>query len=93
MREPPGGLRRGARLRPLAEPRPVEVRADTHGEPLAVVLDRRPVPVVAVRERWRIDDEWWRRPVARMYHLVVLDGGALLTLYRDLVDDRWYVHG
>ena len=44
----------------------------------------------AVRERWRIDDEWWRSPISREYLAVVLDDGRVLTLYRDLADDRWY---
>jgi hypothetical protein len=46
--------------------------------------------VAVVRERWRIDDEWWRRPISRAYHAVVLDDGRSVTLYRDLLEERWY---
>lgn len=56
-----------------------------------------------IREIWRIDDEWWRRPISRLYHEVVLVTGAILTLYRDLREEGpeeggpgeggWYVHG
>lgn len=47
--------------------------------------------MAAVREAWRIDDEWWRRPISRDYRAVVLDDGRPVTLYHDLLDGRWYV--
>lgn len=81
----------GRRLRPLGRPRPVDVRTDEDGEPTHVRLPGRPARTVdAVRERWRIDDEWWREPIAREYRAVVLDGGRLVTLYHDLLEGRWY---
>ena len=46
--------------------------------------------VVQIREIWRIDDEWWREPVARLYFDVVLEEGKRTILYRDLTDGRWY---
>jgi len=46
--------------------------------------------VEAVRERWRIDDEWWRSSISRVYLTVILDDGRPITLYRDLLDGRWY---
>jgi hypothetical protein len=49
--------------------------------------------VASIRESWRIDDEWWRRPVSRLYHDVILENGQLLTLYRDRIEGAWYVHG
>jgi hypothetical protein len=79
------------RLRPLDQPRPVDVRTDERGEPLHVRLPGRPARrVAAVREAWRIDDEWWRRPISREYRAVVLDDGRPLPLYHDLLDGRWY---
>ncbi|MGB1656564.1 MAG: hypothetical protein ACPHO4_04375 [Longimicrobiales bacterium] len=44
-----------------------------------------------IRERWRIDDEWWRHAISRDYLTVVLDDGKALTLYHDLLMDEWYV--
>jgi hypothetical protein len=82
-----------ARLRPLAEPHRIAVRADAHGTPVAVREGRRWRRVEAVRERWRIDDEWWRRPIVRIYHKVVLEDGALRTLYHDLESGAWLLHG
>ena len=49
--------------------------------------------MTAVRERWRIDDEWWRRPLSREYLTVVLEDGRSLTLYLDLVQGEWWVQG
>jgi len=46
--------------------------------------------VEAVRERWRIDDEWWRQTISRKYRVVVLDDGKVITLYHDLLDRLWY---
>lgn len=47
--------------------------------------------VLAIREMWRIDDEWWRRPLSRLYYALTLENGRAVTLYRDLAEDRWYV--
>jgi hypothetical protein len=46
--------------------------------------------VAAVRDRWRIEDEWWREPISRRYYQVVLDDGTVRTLYRDAIGDRWF---
>lgn len=79
------------RLRPLDRPRPVVVRTDEAGEPAYVRLPGRTARrVEAVRERWRIDDEWWRHAISREYRAVVLDDGRAVTLFHDLMEDRWY---
>jgi hypothetical protein len=86
----------GARLKPLGSPRGARVIVDAAGEPVAVVTGRRsarPKRVAAVRERWRIDDEWWRRPLAREYLTVVLEDGRPLTLYLDRIEGGWWVQG
>jgi hypothetical protein len=78
-------------LRPLAKPVAVTVRTDEHGELTHVRLPGKTARRVdAVRERWRIDDEWWRERISREYLAVVLDDGRVLTIFRDLSDDRWY---
>jgi len=80
------------RLKPLDQPRAVTVRTDEQGVPVHVRLPGKPARrVAAVRERWRIDDEWWRETISREYWAVVLDDGRMLTLYRDLSDEAWYV--
>jgi hypothetical protein len=80
------------RLKPLGTPKSVVVRADEQGDPVHVRLPGKPARRVAVvRERWRIDDEWWRQAISRDYLTVVLDDGKVLTIYHDLLIDEWYV--
>jgi len=79
------------KLKPLARPLVVTVRTDEHGEPVHVRLPGKTARrVETVRERWRIDDEWWRESISREYLAVVLDDGRVLTLYHDLSDGLWY---
>lgn len=93
---PPG---EGRKLRPLHTPSPVSVRTDDRGRPTAVrakdtaareAVSGRLLEVVGIREVWRIDDEWWREPISRLYFEVVLENGGRAVLYRDLVDGGWY---
>lgn len=85
-------MSRRPELKPLGRPKAVTVRTDEHGEPIHVRLPGRPARRVAVvRERWRIDDEWWRHAISRDYRTIVLDDGSVTTLYRDLLDGQWYV--
>lgn len=79
------------RLRPLNQPRAVKVETDRGGLPRSVLLEGRRRRVEVIRETWRIDDEWWRRSVSRLYHEVVLEDGRLVTLYHDREDGSWHV--
>ncbi len=49
------------------------------------------VAVVEIVDRWRIDDEWWRQEVSRMYFRIVLAGGAILNIFHDLLQGGWYL--
>jgi hypothetical protein len=85
-------MSRRPRLKPLGRPKAVTVRTDEHDDPEFVRLPGKPARRVAVvRERWRIDDEWWRHAISRDYRTIVLDDGAVITLYQDLLDGSWYV--
>lgn len=79
------------RLRPLNEPRAIAVSADELGAPESVSVGRKHQRVEEIREIWRIDDEWWRRPVSRLYYAVVLHDGRSMTLYRDLAKGGWFI--
>ncbi len=81
------------RLKPLGNPRRVKVTTDPTGAPLRVSPGRGWRSVLTVRERWRIDDEWWRETLSREYFEVVLQDGRVVELYRDLERDTWYAHG
>jgi len=76
--------------RPVNTPEPVDVEEDSPGLPLAVRSPRRQA-IKTVEDRWRIDDEWWRRqPVSRLYYEVLLISGQRLVLYKDLIKNCWY---
>jgi hypothetical protein len=76
-------------LQPLNLPAPVRVETGAEGLPCAVFSKCR-LPVAVVRDEWRIDDEWWPRPIARRYFQVALEGGRCVTVYQDLITRRWY---
>jgi hypothetical protein len=80
-------------LRPLNAPTPLHIQTDVDGRIVAIWRQGRLTPrtIAAVQDRWRIDDEWWREhAISRMYYVVVLDDGTLLTVYHDLQCDSWY---
>ncbi len=53
--------------------------------PRSLVFEGARRQVEAVQDRWRIDDEWWREAaLSRMYYELRLEGGRVLTVYRDL---------
>jgi hypothetical protein len=71
----------------------VKVEEDAAGFPAAVRAKHRQA-VAAVEDRWRLDDEWWRRePVSRLYFSVRLASGHRIVLYKDLVGGEWYKQG
>lgn len=47
--------------------------------------------VVMVAKSWRMDWGWWRLRLWRHYYKVVTDTGLLVLIYRDLLDEGWYL--
>jgi len=70
-------------------PEKIEIAAQ-EGTPFVVRLKRRPVLVKDVVNMWRIDEEWWRKPISRLYFSLELENGARITVFRDLVAGAWY---
>jgi len=71
--------------RRLNEPRPVRVTVE-EGIPTAVER----VPVLQVREEWRVVDRWWAEaPVRRRYFDVVLATGENAAVFED-EGGRWF---
>lgn len=66
---------------------------DEGGRPVTVHVNRVPRRVEAIREMWRIDDEWWRDEISRCYVTIILEGGRALTVYHDLIRDVWCIQG
>jgi hypothetical protein len=80
------------RLRALNTPQPVEVELDTRGRPATVRPRQNGSAVVdAIGEIWRVDDEWWRKSIARRYVEVLLEGGKHVVLFEDLMTGQWWL--
>ncbi|MGI9626274.1 MAG: hypothetical protein ACR2QM_05515 [Longimicrobiales bacterium] len=75
----------------MNQPRPIQVQVGAGGVPVTILLRGKNCTVEAIREQWRIDDEWWRSPISRRYLQVVLTTGVLVTLFQDLVEEQWYL--
>jgi hypothetical protein len=71
------------------------VRVDHLGRPVAVVWKGRRVAVQEIQDVWRIDDEWWRQEISRLYFQLALADGRLWTVFRDLLAAepraRWFL--
>ncbi len=79
---------RADELRPLNRPLPIQVETE-QGLPVAITgSGHRQYAIVEIQDTWRIDDEWWRKPVHRRYYRVQLDNGSLRTMYVD--GEVWY---
>lgn len=70
-------------------PQAIEVTA-RDGTPVLVQVRKRRVRVAAVLNMWRIDEEWWRKPISRLYFLLELENGGRITVFQDLVGGLWY---
>ncbi len=90
MVENPGASLQVDAGKPVNTPENVTVEEDASGLPAAVRLPQRQ-RIASIEDRWRIDDEWWRRePVSRRYYTVRLASGQRLVLYKDLAGGGWY---
>ncbi|HXE83744.1 MAG TPA: hypothetical protein VN513_10495 [Gemmatimonadales bacterium] len=47
--------------------------------------------IESINETWRIDDEWWRQIISRLYYEVMLEGGKRVVLFLDLITGSWYL--
>lgn len=85
------------RLRAVNEPRQVAVEINADGSPAAVKpLGRGTVgpldgKIETIGEMWRIDDEWWRQTISRLYWEVILEGGKRVVLFQDLITTAWFM--
>jgi len=80
------------RLRALNAPEAASVELDANDQPQAVGRSRSNSgqAVENILDVWRIDDEWWRLPISRLYYDVMLEGGGRVVLFKDLVTGDWF---
>jgi hypothetical protein len=68
---------------------PIEVIAPK-GAPKAVKFRNRLLQVNEILNTWRIDDEWWRKPISRLYYQLEFISGSRFTVFQDLITGRWH---
>ncbi|MDA0988869.1 MAG: hypothetical protein O2783_07075 [Chloroflexi bacterium] len=92
MVENPRAEARTDPLRPVNEPVPIEMASGGDETPVRVCIKERWFLIRQRRDRWRVDDEWWRgEEISRMYFKVLLEDGREVTIFQDLVNKRWYL--
>lgn len=74
---------------PLRMPREIEVQQKS-GEPAIVIRNGVRKKITAIRNVWRIDDEWWREQISRLYFQVELLDGPVMDIFEDLTSGKWY---
>lgn len=62
-----------------------------NGVPATVTVATGQMPVAQITDEWLVEDEWWRRPLARRYVRLLLADDRVLTLFEDLVQGGWYL--
>ncbi|MEE2879751.1 MAG: hypothetical protein VX384_00100 [Gemmatimonadota bacterium] len=79
------------RLRILNPPLPTRIDLDQDGMPTYYrSKNGKHLRVSIIRERWRIDDEWWREEISRDYFTLVLENGMIVTVFQNLLSHKWY---
>lgn len=73
----------------LREHPPIEVEHDADGRLVAIRWNGRREPVEACNH-WRVEEDWWRDPIARDYHKVVGERWLAL-IYFDRIDRTWHL--
>jgi DNA-binding transcriptional LysR family regulator len=79
----------GAVTRLLREHPSIDVELGSNGELVAFRWNGRREHV-EVCNRWRVDESWWSRPIARDYFKVA-GASWLALLYLDRVDGTWHL--
>jgi hypothetical protein len=69
---------------------PITVRAGRDGVPRSLEWWGAWEPIEKIGRRWRIADEWWRRPIHRDYFRVETRS-LLCEIYRDRLTKEWYL--
>lgn len=64
-----------------------------NGVPAVVATGEGRHSVRRVCARWRVESDWWRRPVSREYWKLELAGAEdlLCDLYRDQLTGEWWL--
>ncbi|HEX2173267.1 MAG TPA: hypothetical protein VHL09_12570 [Dehalococcoidia bacterium] len=69
---------------------PIKVRTGPGGLPVQVAWQGRWERIEGIGPRWRIADEWWRRPIHRDYFRV-MTRSLIGEIYQDRLTKAWYL--
>ncbi len=75
----------------LYPPIRITVVIDSQGRPSSFRWDGRRHEVAGICNSWRVDTDWWKRRIARVYYKVETREGLLCNLYLDEVGGEWYL--
>jgi hypothetical protein len=75
----------------IAPPRLVQVRLDSDGVPTHLHTAAGWQPVSRVLNRWRLECDWWRNPIAREYWRLLVEDDLALECFCDRLTNAWYV--
>ncbi len=75
----------------LLPARRMRVRLSADGVPTHLESAAGWQPVTRVLNRWRIECEWWRVPIARDYWRLLLDEDLALECFCDRTTREWFV--
>lgn len=78
----------------LGQPATTSSARNLHQPPTAITIDQTVYQVVDAWGPERIETGWWRGPtVCRDYWRIATDSGQHFWVYRDLRNNRWWLHG
>lgn len=69
----------------------ITVQVDAEAMPLALRWQGNHHAVRWIVAMWRTDHGWWADHVQRDYYRLVTESGYLLELYRDCLNEQWYL--
>lgn len=75
----------------LEKPEELRVRVNVQGVPLNMVRDGEKQRVTKVYEQWRVAEEWWGKEILKNYFRVKTSKGLVYDIYRDTLNDCWYL--
>jgi hypothetical protein len=68
---------------------PIEMQCTQQGDPTAFYWGQSKHTITTIHQQWRVDTDWWRKPVQREYFQVQTATGLLVTVYFD--EAQWYL--
>ncbi len=80
----------GDEMETMGAPVAVDVREGHGRQPEALRVGREWRRVASIEDRWSFDLWWTPESTSRAYYLVSREDGAQMTLFRDLLNGRWY---